>query len=102
MSKKEVVLLVSRALAVIQFVTAIIDVTYLPEWFVSFAHHSARASLLSTIDYDSYLTNLDRVHLVFLLLRIAGEAIFGIVLWNCSPWVERHLLPDSEGPASPE
>jgi hypothetical protein len=102
MSRKEAILLVSRALAVIQFVTAMLDVTYLPEWFVSFAHHSARASLMSTIDYDSYLTNLDRVHLVFLLLRIAGEAIFAIVLWNCGPWVESHLLPKSEGTASPE
>jgi len=79
-----------------------LDVTYLPEWFVSFTHHSAKASLLTTIDYDSYLTSLDRVHLVFLLLRIAGEAIFAIVLWNCGPWIERHLLPRSEGTAPPE
>ena len=101
MSRREAVVLVCRALAVIQLVSAALDCTYLPEWFISYAHHVQRTGILSPAEADLYYIHLDHVHLAFLLLRIAGLLVLAAVLWNCGPWLERILLPRPEG-SSPQ
>jgi|SRR5215467_12340186 len=96
MSRKEVVLLVSRAVAAIQLITALIEMTYLPERLFSL-HHFAnlRSVLLSNLDVNYYATS-DRIGVVSLIARIAGLLILTVVFWRCGPWVERALLPKQE------
>ena len=96
MSRKEAVLLVSRALAIIQFVTALLDISYLPERFISLYHHERVVSVLATAGTDTYFQTLDRVGMVFMLMRIAGLLILTVVFWNCGSWFERVLLPKQE------
>jgi hypothetical protein len=93
MSRKEAVLLVSRALAVIQFVTALLDITHLPEWLMSLHHHERLIEALGISNTDEYWRSYDQVGVAFLFARIAGLLVLTLVFWNCGPWFERVLLP---------
>ncbi len=90
MSRDDAVLLVSRAIAVIQLICAFVDASYLPERFVSL-HHYSIAGLLSL--GDTYFANLDRVEIGFHLGRIAGYFFASWIFWNCGPRISRILLP---------
>jgi hypothetical protein len=96
MSRKEVVLLVSRALAIIQFVTALLDTAHLPEWLVSLHHHESLIAAAGISDADVYWRSYDQVAIAFLLARIASLLVLTLVFWNCAPWFERLLLPKRE------
>lgn len=99
MSRKEAVLLVSRALAVIQFVTALLDISYLPERFISLNHYTRVVNSIGDSGvgaYSVYYLTYDRVGMAFLFARIAALLTLTLVLWNCGPWVERLLLPKIE------
>jgi hypothetical protein len=96
MSRKEVVLLVSRAFAGIQLVTALIEATYLPERLFSLYHFAhLRSVLLSNFDVNYYTTS-DRIEVVSLIARIMGLLTLSVVFWRCDPWVERVVLPKQE------
>lgn len=84
MSREEVVRVVSRALSVIQGITAAIEISYLPERFVSLAHDAGRLN-----DFVAY----DRIGLAFLFFRIAFLLAAAAALWNCGPWIQRLLGP---------
>ncbi len=97
MSRKEVVLLVSRAFAGIQLVTALIEATYLPERLFSLHHFgNVRSVLLTNLDVNYYAKIADRIGVVSLIARIVGLLILTVVFWRCGPWVERVLLPSEE------
>lgn len=96
MTKKEAVLLVSRALAIIQIVTALEAITYLPERFISLFHHAQAESVLEPFKIDRYFQTLDRVGMTLMLVRILGLLVLAFIFWNCGPWVERILLPRQE------
>jgi hypothetical protein len=89
MTRDETVRLVSRALAVIQFVDAMEDITYLPSRMYS-AHH------YSGIGITSYLQMIYSFDVSTLFLRIAGLLILAWVFWACGPRVTHFLLPDSQ------
>jgi hypothetical protein len=101
------VLLVSRALAIFQFVYALLEITYLPERLISLFGHASAAGSSGT---DDYLRTYDRVGVVFLLVRIAIQLALTVIFWNCGPWIERvlqpgtgnedHSAPPAEEPAS--
>ncbi len=93
MSRKEAVLLVSRALAIIQFVAALLDISYLPERFVSLSHYERIGSIVAATETDSYFQALGRVGIAFMLVRIAGLLVLAVIFWNCGPWFETVLLP---------
>lgn len=95
MSRKEVVLLVSRAFAGIQLVTALIEATYLPERLFSLHHFANVRSVLTKLDVDYYAT-YDRIGVVWLIARIVGLLILAVVFWRCGSWVERVVLPRQE------
>jgi hypothetical protein len=100
MSRKEIVLLVSRALAIIQFVSAVLEITYLPERLVSFIHYVGRFDDLATT--DGYWGTYYRVQIGFLFMRIIIQLVLTVIFWNCGPWIERTLLPspaDHNAPA---
>jgi hypothetical protein len=94
MSRKEAVILVSRALAIIQLVTAMLDITYLPEWFVSLHHHERLIEALGISNTEEYWRSYDQVGVGFLFARIAGLLVLTLIFWNCGPWFERILLPN--------
>ena len=84
MSREEIVLLVSRALAVMQAAYALVDVTYVPSYLVSANHYAV---------VDGYLGTIHRIELVAMLTRILGLSILAWLFWRCGPWVAGILLP---------
>ncbi|MGD0628725.1 MAG: hypothetical protein ABR987_05205 [Terracidiphilus sp.] len=95
MSKKEAVLLVSRALAMIQIITAFIEAATLPDRLVSLHHYTDRISRSAATSQDFYFQSYDRVGIALLFARVAGLMLFALLFWNCGPLVERILLPKS-------
>jgi len=92
MSRKEAALLAGRALAIIQFVAALLEISYLPERLVSLSHYQHMGTALAATEAD-YFQALGRVGIAFMLMRIAGLLILTVVFWNCGPWFESVLLP---------
>jgi hypothetical protein len=90
MTQNEAVRLVSRALAIIQLITALLEITYLPGHILSWHHH---AQFGATSIPSDYLTRLYTIDLGALVLRICGELLLTLILWNCGPWIARILLP---------
>ena len=86
MSQEEAVRLVSRALAVIQFVSAMEDITYLPSRMYSVHHYAGLGA-------STYLQMSYSLDVSALFLRIAGLLILTWVFWNCGPRIARMLLP---------
>jgi hypothetical protein len=98
MSRKEAVLLVSRGLAMIQLISAFIEITTLPHRLVSLHHYTSRIGASTATQSDYYFRSYDQVDIAFLFARIAGLLLFAFLFWNCGPWVERILLPERESP----
>ena len=96
MSRREAVLLVSRTLAVIQLISAFLEITTLPDRLVSLHHYSDRISRGVATAGDLYLKSYDQIEIAFIFCRIAGLLFFAFVFWNCAPWVERILLPKQD------
>ena len=94
MSRNEIVLLVSRALAVIQAVAALLDVTYVPQYLFSANHYTAPRDLI--VPGASYLETIHHTELASLLVRVVGLSVLAWLFWRCGPWVAGLLLPKVE------
>jgi hypothetical protein len=94
MDRKAALLLVSRALALIQGVCALIETSYLPERLYSYLHYAHQVAQVSVPVGSLYLPSLYRVEVAFLFLRILIYLVLAVVFWNCAPWVENTLLPE--------
>ena len=94
MNRKASVLLVSRALALIQGICALIETRYLPERLYSYLHYTHQVALVSVSVGSIYLPNLYRVEVAFLFVRILIYLALAVVFWKCAPWVESALLPE--------
>ncbi len=92
MSRKEIVLLVSRAFAAIQFVTALMEMSYLPARLFSLYRHAGFIGWSNVPLLSSYAITYDRIDILFLFARIIGLLILTAVFWKCGPWVERVVL----------
>ena len=101
MSKREAVVLVSRALAVVEAVAAFIQISYFPGYLVSFLHYLEEVGLQATSAsrelYAHFLTT-SSVELAFLVLRIGALLALTLLFWKCGPGVSNFLLPPCEGP----
>lgn len=100
MSRKEAVLLVSRALAVIQLITAFLEITTLPYRLISLHHYTDRINRSVATEGDFYFKSHDHVEIAFMFARIAGLMLFAFLFWKCGPWIESILLPKGEPPAA--
>ena len=92
MSRREVILIVSRAIAIFQLLSVLLELTYLPDRFYSLSHHS-KVLLASSSEMNVYLWTGDRISIAMLLLRIIMYLIFAAVFWTCGPTIERFLCP---------
>ena len=87
MSRNQIVLLVSRALAVIQAVSALFYVTSVPEYLYSLNHYGS---------VPGYIGTIHRIEALALLIRIVGFSILAWLFWRCGPWVSGILFPVRE------
>ena len=90
MSKREAVLIVSRAVALYLLCWALSDLTYLPERLFALSHHAVEHGVIVT---NYYYRNLDILSLAALLVRIAALLIAAAWLYKCGPRVEAFFLP---------
>lgn len=99
MSRQEIVVLVSRTLMVIEAVAAFIQISYFPEYLVSFMHYLEELGLQATPAsrelYAHFLTT-SSIALAFLVLRIGVLLMLTLLFWRCGPAVSKFLLPQSE------
>lgn len=79
--------MVSRALACIQAVTALLEASYLPERLVSLHHYHLQLR-------SEYLTSYEQVQIAFYFGRIAFLLFLTFVFWNCGPRIAHFLLPE--------
>ena len=94
MNRKAAVLLVSRALALIQGISALIETCYLPERLYAYLHYTHQVAQVSASAGSVYLPNIYRVEVAFLFVRILIYLVLAVVFWKCAPWVESALLPE--------
>jgi len=94
MDRKAAVLLVSRALALIQGICALIETSYLPERLYSYLHYTHQVAQVSASAGSVYLPSLYCVEVAFLFLRILIYLVLAVAFWKCAPWIESALLPE--------
>jgi hypothetical protein len=94
MSRKDAVVLASRTLAVLFIVSALIEVTYLPERFHAFLHYVNQEPASSAA--IQYWRHYYLISLGFLIIRIIGFSLMALWLRKCGPEVEELLLPPEE------
>ena len=99
MSRKEIVLLVSRAFALLLISWALVEITYLPERLFALSHHLSQSSVLVAHDYwSSYYLIIT----VFLVLRMLALFLAAALFWRCGPWVEALFSPQQENQEASE
>jgi hypothetical protein len=92
--------LVSRALACIQAVQAVLDASYLPQRFMTLHHDIEMAKMYAAahesgaFDLRAYYVWLDQVDIAFFFGRIAFLLLMALVFWNCGPRIARFFLPE--------
>ena len=85
MSKKELVLVASRAFALLLATWALVNITYLPDELFSLSHHVSLRSVLAVHDYwTCYYLMLT----VSNLARIVALSSATVLFWRCGPRVE--------------
>jgi ABC-type sulfate transport system permease component len=99
MSRKETVLLVSRAFALFLIIWVFTEVTNLPHYLSSLFHYTSLRSVLATRDYwSSYYLTLTVSSVVRMIAFLLAAALF----WRCGPRVEAlfsRQQDDQEPPA---
>ena len=101
-TREDLIKVACRSLAIIQLVTAALEISYLPERIIEVAHHSIRVSVLSVADRESYFSSLYQTGLIMLIMRIAGLLLLTLILWNGSARIGRLLLPENQRNISQE
>jgi hypothetical protein len=103
MNREEAILLVSRALSCMQGTTALLEVAYSPERFMTLHHYVQRLQMAltagdtATVNLESYYVSGERVEIAFFFGRIAFLLLLGFLFWNCGPRIARFLLPERKG-----
>lgn len=102
MSRKEIVLLVSRAIALLQIIAALMDcITLIPEismlfreWTLFAAIRTPPPGFRGTLP-PSPIGSILGIGLLANLLHIGVLLFLAALFWNCGPRVERWLAPAS-------
>lgn len=86
MTKREAVVLASRAVALYLICWAVSDITHLPQEIMSFRHHGTAAA-------HDWLWSVYRVELTFYVVRIVALFVTAEWLIKCGDGVYRYFLP---------
>ena len=90
MPRKELVLLLSRAFALLLSSWALVEVSYLQERLFALSHHINERSVLATHDYwSSYYL----IVTAFLVVRILALLLAAALFWRCGPRVQALFSP---------
>ena len=96
MSRKELVLMVSRGFALLLITWALLGVTYLPEQVFSIYHHTGQQSVLTDTHRD-YWGRYYLLGAAMHILRMIAELVAAVAFWRCGPRVERLFGEESSG-----
>ena len=101
MSRREIVLLVSRAIALLQIIAAVVDgISSLPtQAFLLYRQSTMLAALPAINRMPSHVLGvapLLGMGLLTALLRIGLLLFAATLFWNCGPAIERVLSPTPE------
>ena len=92
MSRKEAVLMTSRALSILLTIWALSEVSYLPEFVNSYLHYDVGTT---TSAYIEYMHHYYLLRLGFLITRIIGYFLMARWLHKGGPGIEELLLPST-------
>jgi len=99
MSKQEVAVIPSRALAVLLTVWALSEVSYLPGHIQSYLHYAYHETTSSTnLPYLQYMQHSYRLALCFHVARIVGYSLLARWLFKGGAEVSELFLPTSNEP----
>jgi hypothetical protein len=87
MSRKETVLLVSRAIAILMSIPALMELLLgVPQrmWLLS---QNSRPGA------PAYILRMQEAGIFLTLVRIAAVLLIAMLFWRCGPAIERFLLP---------
>ena len=90
-TRRDSLILASRALAIFLLVNAFTALSYLPETFHSFRHY---ADGIASTSGSEYLRHHYLIALGFAITRIIGYALMASWLFRCGPEIEEWLLPE--------
>jgi hypothetical protein len=94
MSRKDVVLLASRTLAVLLTVQALTEISYLPEVLHSFLHYFRYEPTSHTdMGYLDYMRHYYLIRSAFLVVRIIGFSLMARWIYKGGPDVAELLSP---------
>jgi hypothetical protein len=82
-------LLASRAFSAYLLIWGLVELTYIPGYVFSFAHHAS----LTAITAENYLRNYDLIFLGFLFIRTVGCFAAANWFYNCGTKVEHFFFP---------
>ena len=97
MSRREIVLLVSRAIALLLMIPSLISlVLAIPSMLLtSYMRESLMSSMGTT--YRSSLMRAEGMSLLSVLLGFGLHLLAALAFWQCGPLIERMLLPGRSG-----
>jgi hypothetical protein len=99
MSKKELVVLVSRAFALLLITWTFVEVTYIPERVFALSHHIRQTSVLATsLDYG---TRYYLLLIGFNVVRTLALFFAALLFWKCGPRVEAIFAQQSGNQEAP-
>lgn len=94
MTKREAVILLSRAFAVSFLLSALFDLTYLPERLYSVSYHDTVRNVLSS---DRYFHNAALLAAFLLCARIIANLALSAWFFRSGPAIQRLLLGEEMG-----
>lgn len=98
MSRKEIVVLVSRAIALLQIIAAVVGAALsLPQQgYVLYRQYLIFAGMPEIHRYSSVVPSVSPIlwiNVLTVFLRIGVLLMIAAFFWNCGPTVERWLMP---------
>jgi hypothetical protein len=101
MSRREIVLLVSRAIAILLLISALTELLFgLPQqiYLLLLPILQGQAAYPGVATHMDSVTTLRYINLGFTLTQVAVQFIVAWLFWNCGPTIERFLLPAGSTP----
>jgi hypothetical protein len=95
MSRKDSVVLASRALALLFVAWALVDASHLPEYLYSFLHYVDENPVPTT--FVKYRRHYYLMALGFFVIRIVGFSLLAMWLYRGGPEVEELFSPTTLG-----